>query len=341
MPPACADLPRAPRGGRARRPSGAPSWARDRRARSARSGGRPRPRAAVACLHPACAVDAARLAGLSLVPGPTGRLPRPRQLPRRPRRPRRAPRPALEGDRSRPGDTILGGFSMGAVMSYAMALGADRPPVAGILAFSGFVPVVEGWEPELEDRRRDPGLHRPWPCRSGDRDRLRPPRQRPACGGRARGRVPRVRRRAPDRPLTARRCGGVAGPDRARSLARGKRESPERAPGALRRGNVDLNGEMLRAVVTVQVLDEAEDAAAAQMTVHGPQVPDRERGGGRFIGRVADRQLQLVAFPLGDGLAVGAAQDALFRGDGRTGGRGLLAAFGGFFVADFLDFARR
>lgn len=52
-----------------------------------------------------------------------------------------------------PDRTVLGGFSMGAVMSYAMALGADRPPVAGILAFSGFVPVVEGWEPELEDRR--------------------------------------------------------------------------------------------------------------------------------------------------------------------------------------------
>lgn len=52
-----------------------------------------------------------------------------------------------------PADTVLGGFSMGAVMSYSMALGADRPPVAGILAFSGFVPAVEGWEPELEDRR--------------------------------------------------------------------------------------------------------------------------------------------------------------------------------------------
>jgi phospholipase/carboxylesterase len=52
-----------------------------------------------------------------------------------------------------PASTVFGGFSMGAVMSYAMALGADRPPVAGILAFSGFVPVVEDWEPELEDRR--------------------------------------------------------------------------------------------------------------------------------------------------------------------------------------------
>lgn len=52
-----------------------------------------------------------------------------------------------------PERTVLGGFSMGAVMSYAMALGADRPAVAGILAFSGFVPTVESWEPAFEDRR--------------------------------------------------------------------------------------------------------------------------------------------------------------------------------------------
>ncbi|HEX8050315.1 MAG TPA: alpha/beta fold hydrolase [Solirubrobacterales bacterium] len=51
-----------------------------------------------------------------------------------------------------PERTVLGGFSMGAVMSYAMGLGADRPPVAGILAFSGFVPTVEGWEPSFADR---------------------------------------------------------------------------------------------------------------------------------------------------------------------------------------------
>src|SRR3954468_22459970 len=52
-----------------------------------------------------------------------------------------------------PDRTVFGGFSMGAVMSYAMALSADRPPVAGILAFSGFVPIVEDWRPSLEDRR--------------------------------------------------------------------------------------------------------------------------------------------------------------------------------------------
>jgi phospholipase/carboxylesterase len=52
-----------------------------------------------------------------------------------------------------PERTVLGGFSMGSVMSYAMGLGADRPAVAGILAFSGFVPTVAGWEPALADRQ--------------------------------------------------------------------------------------------------------------------------------------------------------------------------------------------
>jgi phospholipase/carboxylesterase len=51
-----------------------------------------------------------------------------------------------------PEQTVLGGFSMGAVMSYATGLSQERPPVAGILAFSGFVPTVEGWSPSLQDR---------------------------------------------------------------------------------------------------------------------------------------------------------------------------------------------
>jgi phospholipase/carboxylesterase len=51
-----------------------------------------------------------------------------------------------------PERTVLGGFSMGTVMSYALGLHADRPSVAGILAFSGFIPTVEGWEPELAER---------------------------------------------------------------------------------------------------------------------------------------------------------------------------------------------
>jgi phospholipase/carboxylesterase len=52
-----------------------------------------------------------------------------------------------------PSRTVLGGFSMGTVMSYALGLGHDRPAPAGILAFSGFVPVVDGWEPSLGDRQ--------------------------------------------------------------------------------------------------------------------------------------------------------------------------------------------
>jgi phospholipase/carboxylesterase len=51
-----------------------------------------------------------------------------------------------------PERTVLGGFSMGSVMSYSLGLGADRPVPAGILAFSGFIPVVDGWEPQLEGR---------------------------------------------------------------------------------------------------------------------------------------------------------------------------------------------
>ncbi len=46
--------------------------------------------------------------------------------------------------------TILGGFSMGCVMSYSVSLGAGRPSPAGVLAMSGFIPTVEGWEPELD-----------------------------------------------------------------------------------------------------------------------------------------------------------------------------------------------
>src|SRR4051794_26059763 len=55
-----------------------------------------------------------------------------------------------------PERTILAGFSMGAVMSYAMGLSAERPAVAGVLALSGFVPTVEGWEPSLADRAETP-----------------------------------------------------------------------------------------------------------------------------------------------------------------------------------------
>lgn len=51
-----------------------------------------------------------------------------------------------------PSETILGGFSMGAVMSYAMGLSRERPAPAGILACSGFIPTVEGWSPDAASR---------------------------------------------------------------------------------------------------------------------------------------------------------------------------------------------
>jgi phospholipase/carboxylesterase len=51
-----------------------------------------------------------------------------------------------------PEQTVFGGFSMGSVMSYALGLGPDRPAPAGILAFSGFVPTVDGWQPDLASR---------------------------------------------------------------------------------------------------------------------------------------------------------------------------------------------
>jgi phospholipase/carboxylesterase len=49
--------------------------------------------------------------------------------------------------------TVIGGFSMGAVMSYALALRSGRPAPAGVLAFSGFIPTVEGFELEWSSLR--------------------------------------------------------------------------------------------------------------------------------------------------------------------------------------------
>lgn len=51
-----------------------------------------------------------------------------------------------------PEQTVFGGFSMGSVMSYSLGLPQDRPKPAGILAFSGFVPTVDDWQPDLRSR---------------------------------------------------------------------------------------------------------------------------------------------------------------------------------------------
>jgi phospholipase/carboxylesterase len=59
---------------------------------------------------------------------------------------------ALAEEGVEPGRTVLGGFSQGAVMSYALGLGSTRPRPAGILALSGFVPTAEGFELDLAAR---------------------------------------------------------------------------------------------------------------------------------------------------------------------------------------------
>jgi phospholipase/carboxylesterase len=49
-----------------------------------------------------------------------------------------------------PERTVLGGFSQGSVMAYALGLGVGRPRPAGIMALSGFIPEVEGFELDLD-----------------------------------------------------------------------------------------------------------------------------------------------------------------------------------------------
>ncbi len=48
--------------------------------------------------------------------------------------------------------TVIGGFSQGSVMAYAVGLGAGRPLPAANIALSGFIPTVESWS------LRDDGL---------------------------------------------------------------------------------------------------------------------------------------------------------------------------------------
>jgi phospholipase/carboxylesterase len=44
---------------------------------------------------------------------------------------------------------VVGGFSQGGAMTYALGLGAGRPRPAGLIALSSFVPTVEGFELDL------------------------------------------------------------------------------------------------------------------------------------------------------------------------------------------------
>ena len=49
-----------------------------------------------------------------------------------------------------PERTVLGGFSQGAVMTYSLGLGRGRPRPAALIALSGFIPTVEGFELDLQ-----------------------------------------------------------------------------------------------------------------------------------------------------------------------------------------------
>jgi phospholipase/carboxylesterase len=60
---------------------------------------------------------------------------------------------ALGVERSR---IALGGFSQGAVMSYALSLGAGRTAPPALIALSGFIPQVEGFELALETHAQLP-----------------------------------------------------------------------------------------------------------------------------------------------------------------------------------------
>jgi phospholipase/carboxylesterase len=58
----------------------------------------------------------------------------------------------LEDARMAPEQAVLGGFSQGCVMAYALGLAAGLPQPGAITAFSGFLPTVEGLELDLSER---------------------------------------------------------------------------------------------------------------------------------------------------------------------------------------------
>ena len=47
---------------------------------------------------------------------------------------------------------VLGGFSMGAVMSYSLSLADGRPTPTALIPLSGFIPSVEGFDLDVESR---------------------------------------------------------------------------------------------------------------------------------------------------------------------------------------------
>ena len=110
-----------------------------------------------------------------------------------------------------PARLVIGGFSQGTVMSYAVGLGAGRPAPAGIVALSGFMPTVEGFELDLSDRSGLPVAIGHGAARSRDRRGVGARRAR-AARGRGRRRALRgVRSGASHRPAVPGRAAGVGG----------------------------------------------------------------------------------------------------------------------------------
>jgi phospholipase/carboxylesterase len=52
--------------------------------------------------------------------------------------------------------TVIGGFSQGAAVACAVALGMGRPRAAGLLMMSGFYPMVRGWKMDPSAKRGMP-----------------------------------------------------------------------------------------------------------------------------------------------------------------------------------------
>ena len=155
-----------------------------------------------------------------------------------------------------PEQTVLGGFSMGSVMSYSLGLGPDRPAPAGILAFSGFIPIVDGWEPDLAEPAEHASVHRARSPRPGHGGRLRAPRSRASRGGRPAGRVPRVRRRAPHRSDPRRAGHAMARRDAgARVIGLGASHSPTE-------GGARMADSVYRVTEVIGVSSESWEAAA-------------------------------------------------------------------------------
>ena len=157
--------------------------------------------------------------------------------------------------------TILGGFSQGTVMAYALGLGAGRPTPAGIVAMSGFIPTVEGWSADL-DR---PGL--PVWITHGRRDpvigvEFAPGGARRAHRRRGRRHLPRARGRPPRRSARAGRAAGVGG-------ARGRGGSARLRP----ESSVVEDRQVQRA----QALGVGDRVDLDDLPAHHGEAHDRER----------------------------------------------------------------